>query len=78
MAEEKMNGSLEIKPEGWIDSLILENRFGNCGRAYRGIPIRLKSSQYGGVISIDDMVRLRDFINKHLTEISRETAKVEK
>lgn len=60
---------LRIKPEGWTDSLVF--KYGHrhmCGQAEDGIHVSINDSA-GGVMTLDDLVALRDMINQHLSDV---------
>lgn len=65
---EKEGKGLVLKVNG-DSSYILEGGFNRCGDAYYGIHIQYGGAKAGGVISLDEIVRLRDFLNKHISTL---------
>lgn len=62
-------GILRIRPEGWIDYLVFEfDGFSSCGQAEMGVGVRLNDDA-GGVLTNDDLVDLRNSINRHLKRL---------
>ena len=60
---------LRIKPEGWTADLTFE--YGQkhmCGQAEDGIYTYL-NNEAGGVMTLDDLVAMRDMINDHLASV---------
>lgn len=62
---------IRIKPEGWVDDLVFETGFSNCGQANGGMGIRI-NNQAGGVLTHDDMIAIRNHINEHLKKQSEQ------
>lgn len=59
---------LRIKPEGWVDSILFIKGVSSCGQAYNGISVNI-NNEPGGVMTLDDLLELRDFINQHLKDV---------
>lgn len=70
--KELENPKLEIKPEGWVDTLILEGGSWRCGKAYNGIEIRLSDQRGGGVMTLEDALRIKKFIEDHFRFVLEE------
>ena len=62
------NGGIVLNVEG-DKEYIFEGGFHRCGRAYDGMGIRYGGNKYGGVLTLDELVKLRNFINKHLEKL---------
>ena len=60
--------NLKIKPEGETMTLIFEKSGHSCGRAYRGIGFSTSLHRGGSVITIDDALLLRDWLNERIKE----------
>lgn len=61
--------TLRIKPEGWTDNL--EFQYGvrqSCGQAEDGVFVRI-NNQAGGVMTLDDLIALREMVNQHLADV---------
>lgn len=68
---EKNNG-LVITPEGDSDYIFRGGSgygFHSSGRAKYGIAIEYAPNGCGGVLLLDDIVRLRDFLNAHINRL---------
>ena len=48
---------------------ILKRGFHRCGNATYGVHIEYGKNKAGGVLPLDEVVRLRDFLNDHLKEV---------
>jgi len=59
---------LEIKPEGWIQTIVFEGGFYNCGTAENGMGVNL-NHEAGGVFTNEDLKKIRNFINYHLKQV---------
>ena len=61
---------LRIKPEGWVQEIVFY--YGHqhmCGQAEDGIRTELSGERGGGVMTLDDLVAMRDMINQHLADV---------
>lgn len=57
---------LRIKPEGWVDSITFTYGHRNsCGQAEDGVYVSINNDA-GGVMTLDDLVAMRDMVNDHL------------
>lgn len=57
---------LRIKPEGWVDSITFTyGHKHSCGQAADGVHVAINNDA-GGVMTLDDLVAMRDMINDHL------------
>src|SRR5690606_35308423 len=68
--EEKL---LRIKPEGWVDELVLE--FGwlhSSGQAEKSIEVRINDNA-GGVLTNDALVAIAEMISNHFDRLSKLT-----
>lgn len=63
---------LRIKPEGWENSIHFYKGDSSCGQAHRGISVNI-NNEAGGVMTLDDLLELRDFINEHFKTITNTT-----
>ena len=60
---------LRIKPEGWVDELVFEyGEQHGCGQAEDGVYVHLNDNA-GGVMTLDDLVALREMVNQHLSDV---------
>lgn len=66
---EKDDRGLVLTPEGTVDDYILQRGFHRCGVAHYGISIQYGENSGGSVLTLDDIVRLRNFLNLHLQEV---------
>ena len=60
---------LRIKPEGWTQSI--EFKYGHkhmCGQAEDGVSVNIEG-EAGGVMTLDDLIALRDMVNQHLADV---------
>ena len=62
------NGGIVLNVEG-DKEYIFEGGFHGCGRAYYGMGIRYGENEAGGVLTLDELVKLRNFINEHLEKL---------
>jgi len=62
--------TLRIKPEGWMNELIIEPGFSSCGQAKYGIHIQLSSEKGGGVLTNDDLIAISERIKEHFKELA--------
>ena len=68
---------LRIKPEGWIDNLTFKYGFQHsCGQAVDGVAVSI-NNEAGGVMTLDDLVALRDMVNQHLSDVLHREPSVE-
>lgn len=68
---------LRIKPEGWVDNLTFKYGFRHsCGQAVDGIAVSINDDA-GGVMTLDDLVALREMVNQHLSDVLYREASVE-
>ncbi len=65
-----MKYKLVIKPEGWVDNLIIiVGSSSECGREKRGMHVCISPNdtcREGGVIRREDMVRIVEAFQEHL------------
>lgn len=65
--------TLRIDPAGFLgdeDALIFIEGLWSCGDIRNGISVQSGVRSGGGVIGVDDLKRLRDFIDKHLDKVT--------
>ncbi|MFA5993355.1 MAG: hypothetical protein WC823_00175 [Parcubacteria group bacterium] len=60
---------LIIKPAGFTCSLIFEKGRMTCGDAHEGIGIRLSNEPGGGVLKLDDVIQIKNWIESHLKSL---------
>lgn len=68
---EKDGFGLVLEPEGDSSYVFRGINFHSCGRARYGVSIEYRKNKAGGVLLLDDVVRLRDFLNKHIETVAR-------
>lgn len=59
---------LKIEAEGGKGLLLTKGHW-QCGKAYHGMELTILGDRAGGVLRLDDLVKLRDFINEHLENV---------
>lgn len=62
--------NLVLEPQG-DSAYYFRGGFHGCGTTKHGISIEYMPNRAGGVLTLDDIVKLRDFLNKHLEEVLR-------
>ncbi len=62
---------IRFKPEGWVDQLVFEvSSPHGCGDTNHGMSIRINDDA-GGVLTLDDIAKIRDLMNWHLEMITK-------
>lgn len=57
--------SLEITPEGWVETMVFESGNYACGSASHGVEVHIKG-EAGGVMRNEDTRKLVKFLKEHL------------
>ena len=67
--ELEKDGSIVVDVQGW-KPFIFNKGNSRCGSAYYGVSLSLVG-EAGGVLDLDQVVRLRNFLNEHLEALAK-------